>query len=380
MIKTLISLGADINAEDSKGWTPLLVAAAAGHTTSTAVLLEMEADVDHCATDFTTPLYLACAKGHDDVVIQLIEAGSDLEAKVGDDELTALMIATGKSKISTTHLLIQKGADIEARDLNSLTVLHRTTAKGLTNMVKILLEAGCDPGAKTRFGSTALDFAIDRKHDDLVALLKKVTTKESSNVLPPAPRKLCGASFIVKPSAGEATVPRPDGKKLIAEAAAAMGHRRRNRMGVRASMMGPALSDAEAAARIAASLNLDNEEDGGMRLLANEKMVKEITNCKYKSYRVYRYFSFSLLVTQTLVVYTASSSPSQKNAQMGKLPPTVFSEVLRTYSSEQGRESQCDTKLEAKDLRRQSIAAAINFDVTRKEDYLSVCKQYCLFL
>lgn len=285
LIKKLISLGADINAEDAKGWTPLLVAAAAGHTTSTAVLLEMSADVDHCAKDFTTPLYLACAKGHDAVVAQLIEAGSDLEAKVGNDELTALMIATGKSKISTTHLLIKKGANIEARDLNSLTVLHRATAKGLTNMVKILLDAGCDPAAKTQFGSTALDFAIDRKYEDLAALLKKAATKkEGSDVLPVAPRKLSGASTVVKLSAGEVKNPRPDGKKLIAEAAAEMGHRRRNRMGVRASMVGPALSDAEAAARIAASLNMENEEDGGMRLLAMEQMVKEIANCKCKTY------------------------------------------------------------------------------------------------
>ena len=43
---------------------------------------------------------------------------------------------------------------------------------------------------------------------------------------------------------------RIDGGKIIADAAAAMGHRRRNKMGVRASMNEAATSDAEAAARV----------------------------------------------------------------------------------------------------------------------------------
>lgn len=283
LINKLVSQGADVNAEDAKGWTPLLVAAAAGHTTSTATLLELKADVDHCAKDFTTPLYLACAKGHDGIVTQLIEAGADLEATVGGDELTALMIATGKSKISTTHLLIRKGANIEARDINSLTVLHRATAKGLTNIVNILLEAGCDLNAKTRFGSTALDFAVDREYHELTALLKRKTaTTGGKNLLSSAPRKLSDArAAACKLSAGEAAIPRSDVKKLIADAAAEMGHRRRNRMGVRASMTEPALSDAEAATRITLSLSMEDEEDGNLRLLAMERVVKEIATCKY---------------------------------------------------------------------------------------------------
>ena len=35
------------------------------------------------------------------------------------------MISTGKNKKNTTKLLIKKGANIEAKDLNSLTVLQR---------------------------------------------------------------------------------------------------------------------------------------------------------------------------------------------------------------------------------------------------------------
>ena len=44
---------------------------------------------------------------------------------------------------------------------------------GKTEIVKILLDAGADPTVKDTGGRTAVDYAQDQKHDDIVQLIKQ---------------------------------------------------------------------------------------------------------------------------------------------------------------------------------------------------------------
>jgi len=76
MVKSLLSSpGANVNAKDERGSTPLLEAARYGHDDICRVLIAAGADVKAKDKDGKTALMLAVQGNHDDVVRLLKQAG-----------------------------------------------------------------------------------------------------------------------------------------------------------------------------------------------------------------------------------------------------------------------------------------------------------------
>lgn len=77
MVKSLLSSpGADVNATDERGNTPLLEAARYGHEDICRVLIAAGADIKAKDKDGKTALMLAIQNNHDDVVRVLKQAGA----------------------------------------------------------------------------------------------------------------------------------------------------------------------------------------------------------------------------------------------------------------------------------------------------------------
>jgi ankyrin repeat protein len=73
-VERLLSVGADVNAKDVNGWTPLHWACMKGHVTVVIELMEHGADIE--VTTITLgwmPLHLACLKGHLAICQQVAE-------------------------------------------------------------------------------------------------------------------------------------------------------------------------------------------------------------------------------------------------------------------------------------------------------------------
>ena len=76
MVKALLSSpGADVNATDERGSTPLLEAARYGHDDICRVLIAAGANLKARDRDGKTALMLAVQGNHDDVVVVLKQAG-----------------------------------------------------------------------------------------------------------------------------------------------------------------------------------------------------------------------------------------------------------------------------------------------------------------
>jgi ankyrin repeat protein len=122
----LIYAGGNLRAATRiNGYTPLLLAARAGHTPIIRLLLERGADPNQASIAGTTPLMLAAASGNADAVGVLVDAGADVNAREASRGQTALMFAAAYNRVAAIELLAKRGADVAAaskvHDLNAFT-------------------------------------------------------------------------------------------------------------------------------------------------------------------------------------------------------------------------------------------------------------------
>jgi len=81
-VRELVAQGADVNAKDRDGYTPLTWAAGYGRLDIAQFLIEKDADVNDNGRDGWTPLMSAVTKGNFPVAKLLIEKGADVEMAI----------------------------------------------------------------------------------------------------------------------------------------------------------------------------------------------------------------------------------------------------------------------------------------------------------
>lgn len=119
-----------------------------------------------------TTLMAAAYGGDDDVLSDLIQRGADLEAK-DVDGYTALMYACNGAQMRAVEVLLDAGADVNARDKQNSTPTMFAAQHGHTDIVKRLVEHGGDLDARGEHGLSALGFARQNGHDETARLLEQ---------------------------------------------------------------------------------------------------------------------------------------------------------------------------------------------------------------
>jgi ankyrin repeat protein len=94
-----------------------------------------------------TPLIYAAFSGHEAVVRLLLDRGADVEAKA-EDKWTALIWAAILGHEAIVRLLLDRGADVEAKAGNGRTALTLVASLGYEAVVRLLLDRGADVEAK----------------------------------------------------------------------------------------------------------------------------------------------------------------------------------------------------------------------------------------
>jgi ankyrin repeat protein len=124
-INSLINDGADINFRNTDGKTPIYVAAEKGHTRIVDLLIARGAILNIADNLNQSPLTVACRNSKDgddyiidkkwfDIISLLVNAGAPLNEY---DNLgkTPLLICVNKGDAKSSKLLVERGADIEAK-------------------------------------------------------------------------------------------------------------------------------------------------------------------------------------------------------------------------------------------------------------------------
>jgi len=84
---------------------------------------------------------------------------------------TALHIAASVGKVESIELLLDAGADLEARTTEGLTALHVACQRGHLSIATLLLDWDADISPQTKDHNLPLHFAATNGHVDVVALL-----------------------------------------------------------------------------------------------------------------------------------------------------------------------------------------------------------------
>jgi ankyrin repeat protein len=127
-----------------------------------------------------TALLLAIDTGLTEAALLLIQRGADVEARTGftgndQPDMNALMWAAYEGQAEVVAALLDKGARIDLQNGSGHTALMIAAATGQADALQRLLTRGADPALRNRDGQTALDLARAAGHDALVRQLAPLT-------------------------------------------------------------------------------------------------------------------------------------------------------------------------------------------------------------
>ena len=157
-----------VNTVNTRGETPLMLAAMSGHKGVVELLIENNARTDCKDCDQETAAVKSARNGHEEVVMLLLERTSWKQSK--SQALKSVWIEAAMSGQGTVvRSMLDHGISKELKDENGQTALSLAAGTGHLHVVELLLEHAADIETKDRNGNTPLMHAVKRSHDNTAA-------------------------------------------------------------------------------------------------------------------------------------------------------------------------------------------------------------------
>ena len=177
LIVELIAGGADLDATDRRGRTPITLAAAGGHHDAVALLIRHGADIDKQDNTCLNPFLIGCTTGDLTLVRMMLDAGADLTllTRFGGNGLTP---ASEKGYLEIVEELLER-TDINVNHTNGVgwtalieAIILNDGGPRQQRIVELLLEHGADPLMTDKYGVTPRELAVRHGHAELAKIIE----------------------------------------------------------------------------------------------------------------------------------------------------------------------------------------------------------------
>ena len=146
-IKELVDAGADVNAHNEWGLTPVMLASQYNHCVAVLnALIAAGADINEAEPKYrSNALHLAANSSKNPKIIEaLLAAGANIDARNYLGETALIMAVNSNAETKVTTQLIKSGADVNACDYQGHSVLEYARAAKRTYVINLLKEKGAN--------------------------------------------------------------------------------------------------------------------------------------------------------------------------------------------------------------------------------------------
>ena len=175
----------NVNSRFDDGQTPLHIAAIMGHSAIARYLLQHDAETSVQDSLGSTPLHEAVRYGHVDIANSLLAEGANVNARDNLGKTPIMLIMPINTLLNTYSLLISYRADLTQKDMYGDTVLHAFAMMNLdaekisiSDIISLLINNGADIDARNKEGVTPLEIAVQKENIEIVKLL----TEKGANI------------------------------------------------------------------------------------------------------------------------------------------------------------------------------------------------------
>jgi ankyrin repeat protein len=171
IIRWLVAAQADIFSRDNRGFTPAHLAASEGYREGVEFFINLTKRDFGKTKDGSSLTHLMSFWLEGSVIRQFVESRRTSVNMRDKKRCTPLHCAAQTGNVSAVKVLLEKGCQVDAKDLYGQTALHHAIRSGASEVPPILLQNEADMDLKDLYDQTCLHLSIRHRHEGLTKWL-----------------------------------------------------------------------------------------------------------------------------------------------------------------------------------------------------------------
>ncbi|KEF59780.1 uncharacterized protein A1O9_04628 [Exophiala aquamarina CBS 119918] len=171
VMQLLVDRGVDTHITDNNGFSAYLWAVVANQEAAAVKMLILGVNVDFTGADGKTALGWAASLNHLTMAQMLVGHGAAVMSTAQNTQMAPLGEAAAFGGYPTVLFLLDQGADPNYRDRNGWSAIHWAAEEGHEDIVHLLLKGGADVNAVSSYGTSPLHCAANGGRKNIVRVL-----------------------------------------------------------------------------------------------------------------------------------------------------------------------------------------------------------------